>query len=75
MNKVRNLCTSEMVFRISFKAIFADSLKPKAGISSLIGGSGTHLNVNKANPYHQAADEAITNGMTQSPVSASTMPR
>ena len=64
-----------MVFRISFKARLADSLKPSEAISSLIGGSGTHLNVNKANPNHHAADEAITNGMTQSPVSASTMPR
>ena len=75
MKSVLNFSTSPKVFLSSEIANFAESANPKDGISFSIGGSGTHLNVNKAKLYHQIPDEAMTKGMTQSPVNVITIIR
>ena len=75
MNNVLNFSISPRVFLISEIANFADDMKSKDGISFSIGGSGTNLKVTNAKPYHQIPDDAITKGITHSPVKVKTIPR
>ena len=75
MNRVLNLSTSPRVFLISEIANFAESLIPRDSISFSIGGSGTHLKVKRAKQNHQIPDEAMQNGIIQSPSSNMTIAR
>ena len=75
MKRVLNLSTSPSVFLISLIAKLAESPNPRDSISFSIGGSGTHLNVNRAKQYHQIPDEAMQNGIIQSPSRSMTIAR
>ena len=68
MNSVRKRVTWPKVFFNSLIASFAESATPRLSISFSIGGSGTQAKVRQANPSHHTPDEAMMNGMTQSPV-------
>ena len=66
MKRVLNLSTSPTVFLISLRASLVDSTRPRDSISFSIGGSGTHLNVYRAKPYHQIPEVARAKLIAQS---------
>ena len=69
MKSVRKRVICPRVVFSSLKANFAESATPSVSISFSIGGSGTQAKVKQANPSHQTPDEAMMNGIIQSPVS------